>query len=50
MDKGKKLKIVLSIVAISFIQGLQFSVSPVLGQIQEHFSSPPVVVLEHLRN
>ena len=48
MDKGKKLKIVLSIVAISFIQGLQFSVSPVLGQIQEHFSSVSVSLVQML--
>ena len=33
MSKGKKIKIIISIAAISFIQGLQYCVSPVLGQM-----------------
>jgi predicted MFS family arabinose efflux permease len=33
-----RLNIIVSIVAISFIQGLQFGVSPILGQIGAHFS------------
>ena len=37
MSKSKKIKIIITIVCISFIQGLQFCVSPVLGQIQEHY-------------
>lgn len=37
MAKSKKTKIIIAIVAISFIQGLQYCVSPVLGGIQEHF-------------
>ena len=45
---SKKLKVIISIVAISFIQGLQFSVSPVLGQISEHFSSVSVNLIQML--
>ena len=48
MSSSKKLRIIISIVAISFIQGLQFSVSPVLGQISEHFSSVSVNLIQML--
>ncbi|MFV0363882.1 MAG: MFS transporter, partial [Suipraeoptans sp.] len=37
MAKKEKIKIIIAIVAISFIQGLQYGVSPVLGQIEEHY-------------
>ena len=37
MNKLKKAKIIIAIISISFIQGLQYSVSPVLDQIQEHY-------------
>lgn len=33
-----RVSIIVSIVAISFIQGLQFGVAPILGQIGAHFS------------
>lgn len=48
MDTGKKFKVIISIVAISFIQGLQYSVSPVLGQIQEHFPDVNVSLVQML--
>lgn len=38
MTKRKKHKIVVVIICASFLQGLQFVLSPVLGQIAEHFS------------
>lgn len=48
MSKTKKMKIILSIVAISFIQGLQYCVSPVLGQIQEHYADVSVSLVQML--
>ncbi|MCF0134247.1 MAG: MFS transporter [Blautia sp.] len=33
----KKMNIIIAIIAISFLQGLQLSISPVLRQIAEHF-------------
>lgn len=48
MDTGKKIRVFISIVAISFLQGLQYSVSPVLGQIQEHFQGVDVSLVQML--
>lgn len=48
MSKAKKTKIIISIIAISFIQGLQYSVSPVLGQIQQHFPKVSVSMIQML--
>lgn len=48
MSKVKKIKIIISIVAISFIQGLQYCVSPVLGQIQQHFPVVSVSMIQML--
>lgn len=48
MSKTEKNKIIIAIVAISFIQGLQYSVSPVLGQIQEHFRNVNVSLVQML--
>ena len=48
MSKGKKIKIIISIAAISFIQGLQYCVSPVLGQIQEHYPDVDVSLIQML--
>lgn len=48
MSKSKKLQIIISIIAISFLQGLQYSVSPVLDQIQKHFSSVSVSLTQML--
>lgn len=35
----KKYKIIIAIVCISFLQGLQFCLSPVLGQIADHYDT-----------
>lgn len=48
VKKYSKGKLILSIIAISFIQGLQYCVSPVLGDIQEHFSSVNVSLIQML--
>lgn len=48
MNKTQKLKIILAVVAISFIQGLQYCVSPVLGQIQEHYPDVSVSLVQML--
>jgi len=48
MQNSKDWKIIISIIAISFIQGLQYGVSPVLGQIQEHYPEIPVSFIQML--
>lgn len=48
MSPETKLKIILAIVGISFIQGLQFSTSPVLVQIQKHFPEVDVSFVQML--
>ena len=48
MSKAKKAKIIISIICISFIQGLQYTVSPVLSQIQEHFPTVSVNLIQML--
>lgn len=48
MSKEKKLRIILSIVGISFIQGLQFSTSPVLNQIQSYYPTVNVSLVQML--
>lgn len=48
IDKSAKLKVILSVVAISFIQGLQFSLSPVLSQISEHFPNVNISLVQML--
>lgn len=48
MDRTKKTKIIIAIVCISFIQGLQFSVSPVLGQIADHYQGVDVSLVQML--
>jgi MFS family permease len=48
MDKIKKPKIIVSIVCISFIQGLQYGVSPVLDQIQKHFPNVSISIIQTL--
>ncbi|MCD8153483.1 MAG: MFS transporter [Clostridiales bacterium] len=45
---GKKKNIIFSIIAISFLQGLQFIVSPVLDQIAEHFPEVSVSLVQML--
>ena len=37
MEKSKKIKIIIAVVAISFLQGLQHSVTPMLQSIQDAF-------------
>lgn len=48
MSKTEKFKIILSIVCISFIQGLQYCVSPVLGQIQSYYLDVDVSLVQML--
>lgn len=48
MSKAKKTKIIITIVCISFIQGLQYSVSPILGQISGHFPDISVSLVQML--
>lgn len=48
MSKAKKIKIIISIISISFIQGLQYCVSPVLGDIQAHFPNVNVSLIQML--
>ena len=48
LSKTDKIKIIITIVAISFIQGLQFCVSPVLGPIQKHFPEAGVSMVQML--
>lgn len=48
MSKTEKMKVILSIVCISFIQGLQFCVSPILGQIQEHYPDVDISMIQML--
>lgn len=48
MSKAKKIRIIISIVCISFIQGLQYCVSPILGQIQEHYPDVSVSLVQML--
>ena len=48
MSRSKKLKIIITIVCISFIQGLQYCVSPVLGQISEHYRNVDVSLVQML--
>lgn len=48
MSKMEKWKVILSIICISFIQGLQFSVSPVLEQISEHYREVDVSTIQML--
>ena len=48
MSKAKKIKIIISIAAISFIQGLQYCVSPVLGQIQAAYPETNISLVQML--
>lgn len=48
MSKTKKIRIIITIVCISFMQGLQFSLSPVLEPIQEHFPEASVSMVQML--
>lgn len=48
VSKSKKIKIIITIISISFIQGLQFCVSPVLGPIQEHYPDASVSMVQML--
>lgn len=48
MTKSKKTKIVIAIIAVSFIQGLQYCVSPVLGQIQQYYPDVNVSLVQML--
>ena len=48
MSKAEKTKIYMSIAAISFIQGLQYCVSPVLGDISAHYPDVDVSMVQML--
>ncbi len=48
MKQYSKTRLYLSIAAISFIQGLQFSVSPVLGDIKAHYPDVNVSLIQML--
>ena len=48
MQKYGKGRLYISIAAISFIQGLQFCVSPVLGDIQAHYPDVSVSLVQML--
>lgn len=45
---GKDLKIIVAIVAISFIQGLQYGVSPILNDISKHFPEVSISLVQML--
>lgn len=44
----KKYKIIIAIVCISFLQGLQFCLSPVLGQIADHYDTVSINYVQML--
>lgn len=48
MSKSEKIKVYLAIVSISFIQGLQYCVSPVLGEISAHYPDVDVSMVQML--
>lgn len=48
MAKKEKRKIILVIICISFLQGLQFGLSPILGQIAGHFQRVDVSLVQML--
>lgn len=48
VSKAQNTKIIFSIIGISFIQGLQFCISPVLGQIQEFYPDVSVSMIQML--
>ena len=48
MQKYDRSKLYLSIVAISFIQGLQYCVSPILGDIKGHYPDVDVSLVQML--
>lgn len=46
--ESKKYKIIIAIVCISFLQGLQFCVSPVLGQIADYYDEVSINYVQML--
>ena len=48
MNQSSKLRIYITIVCISFLQGLQFGPSPVLAQIQEHYPTVRTSLIQML--
>lgn len=48
LQKYNKFKLYLSIVAISFLQGLQYSVTPILGEIKGHYPDVNVSLIQML--
>ena len=48
MEQRKKIKIIIAVISISFIQGLQYCVSPVLNAISAHYPDVPVSMVQML--
>lgn len=48
VSKAAKIRVIISIVAISFIQGLQYCCSPVLGAVSEHYPDVGVSFVQML--
>lgn len=48
MERKKKVKLIAAIAAISFIQGLQYCVAPVLDQIQAYYSNVNLSLVQML--
>ncbi|MCD8020017.1 MAG: MFS transporter [Clostridiales bacterium] len=48
MSRTAKVKIIITIVCISFLQGLQYGVSPILGQISAHYPNVSVSLVQML--
>ena len=48
MNQSSKLRIYITIVCISFLQGLQFGPSPVLAKIQEHYPTVSTSLIQML--
>ena len=46
--KPRKIQLYLAIAAISFVQGLQLSISPVLGSISAHYSTVDISLVQML--
>ena len=48
MSRSKKIKIIIAIICISFLQGMQHSVTPILGSIQAAFPDVSVSLIQLL--
>ena len=48
MSKSKKIRIIIAVVCISFLQGMQHTMTPILGSIQEAFPDVSVSLIQML--